>query len=186
MVCATYQAVSGAGVGGMRDLENGVRAYVEGRSAEPQTFPYPIAFNLIPMIGGDSGNGYTSEEMKLQNEGRKILHLPDMRVTCTCVRVPVMRSHSIAATIVTKRKISVEEARGALASAPGVVLADDLKSKTFPMPMLSSDADLVYVGRIREDLTNDRGLSFFCCGDQLRKGAASNAVQIARKWCEEL
>ena len=180
MVVSTYQAVSGAGVGGMRDLENQVRAYAEGREAPPETFPYPIAFNLLPMIGREQTAGYTTEEMKMQNEGRKILGLPEMRVTCTCVRVPVLRSHSISATVVTERKISVEEARAALSIAPGVVLIDDLSSARYPMPMLSSDRDEVFVGRVRDDLTNDRGLCFFCCGDQLRKGAASNAVQIAQ------
>ena len=112
--------------------------------------------------------GYTSEEMKLQNEGRKILHLPDMKVNCTCVRVPVMRSHSIAVTARFERPISVEEAREAIAAVPG-----------YPMPLDTSDQDLVYVGRIRPDLTDPNGLSLWCCGDQVRKGAATNAVQIA-------
>ena len=182
MVCATYQAVSGAGVGGMKDLDAQTRAFAANTVAPAQTFPYPIAFNLIPMIGSEKEGGYTSEEMKMQNEGRKILHLPDLRVTCTCVRVPVMRSHSIAATVVTKEKITPAEAREALKNAPGVVLWDDLSAGRYPMPMFSTDRDEVFVGRIREDLTNDRGLTLFCCGDQLRKGAASNAVQIAVEW----
>ena len=178
-VCSTYQAVSGAGVGGMRDLEEGVRAWAEGREAVLSTFPHPIAFNLIPAIGGEKEDGYTSEELKMQNEGRKILHLPDLRVTCTCVRVPVLRSHAVSAAIVTERAISVAEAREALKNAPGVVLADDLAAGDYPMPLRSTGGDAVYVGRIRKDLTSDRGLALFCCGDQLRKGAASNAVQIA-------
>lgn len=115
----------------------------------------------------------------MQNEGRKILHLPELRATCTCVRVPVLRSHSISATIVTERKITVSEARAAIANAPGCRLADDLDAKEYPMPLSTSDQDLVFVGRIREDLTNENGLALFCCGDQIRKGAATNAVQIA-------
>lgn len=116
----------------------------------------------------------------MQNEGRKILHLPELRVTCTCVRVPVLRSHSISVTVVTEQKVTVEEARRAISSFPGDILADDLSGKLYPMPLHSSDKDEVLVGRIREDLTEENGLSLFCCGDQLRKGAASNAVQIAQ------
>ena len=118
--------------------------------------------------------------MKLQNEGRKILHLSEMKVSCTCVRVPVMRSHSISATVVTKEKVSVEQARAAILSAKGVVLADELQNDLYPMPLDTSGQDKVFVGRIREDLTNERGLNIFCCGDQVRKGAAANAVQIAQ------
>ena len=180
MIASTYQAVSGAGVGGMRDLDAGVRAYTEGKEATVSTFPYPIAFNLIPKIGSEKEAGYTTEEMKLQYEGRKILHLPGMKASCTCVRVPVMRSHSIAATVVTREKVSADEARKALENAPGVRLVDDLSADLYPMPMLSSDTDDVFVGRVREDVVFERGLSLFCCGDQLRKGAASNAVQIAQ------
>ena len=116
----------------------------------------------------------------MQNEGRKILHLPELRVTCTCVRVPVLRSHSISVTVVTEQKVTVEEARRAISSFPGDILADDLSGKLYPMPLHSSDKDEVLVGRSREDLTEENGLSLFCCGDQLRKGAASNAVQIAQ------
>ena len=122
---------------------------------------------------------YTTEEMKMQNEGRKIMHLPDLKVTCTCVRVPVMRSHSISVTVRTEKKISVEDAKKAIAAAPGCVLVDDLANKKFPMPLDTSDQDLVFVGRIRDDLTCDNGLAIWCCGDQVRKGAATNAVQIA-------
>ena len=179
MIAATYQAVSGAGANGLAELEKQARDYAAGEPMVASTFPYQIAFNLIPQIGGDSGNGYTSEEMKMQNEGRKILHLPDLKVTCTCVRVPVLRSHSISATLVTERKISVEEARAAIASAPGCRLVDNLETKSYPMPLDTSDQDIVFVGRIREDLTNENGLSIWCCGDQVRKGAATNAIQIA-------
>jgi len=179
MVAATYQAVSGAGANGLAELEKQARDYAAGEPMVASTFPYQIAFNLIPQIGSDTGNGYTSEEMKMQNEGRKILHQPDLKVTCTCVRVPVLRSHSISATLVTERKITVEEARAAIASAPGCRLVDDLAAKEYPMPLDTSDQDIVFVGRIREDLTNENGLSIWCCGDQVRKGAATNAIQIA-------
>lgn len=178
MVAATYQAVSGAGAGGPIELAAETEALCRGEAAEPKVFPYQIAYNLIPKIGGVSADGYTSEEMKLQNEGRKILHLPDMKVSCTCVRVPVMRSHSIAVTLCTERPISVEEARQAIAAAPGCRLVDDLANNIYPMPLDTSDQDLVYVGRIRPDLTNPKGLCLWCCGDQVRKGAATNAVQI--------
>ncbi|MBQ9130037.1 MAG: aspartate-semialdehyde dehydrogenase, partial [Clostridia bacterium] len=180
MVASTYQAVSGAGIEGLRELEGQAAAYVKGEELQVNTFAHQIAFNLIPAIGSDSGNGYTSEEMKLQNEGRKILHLPEMKVSCTCVRVPVMRSHSISATVVTKEKVSVEQARAAILSAKGVLLTDELQNNLYPMPLDTSGQDKVFVGRIREDLTNERGLNIFCCGDQVRKGAAANAVQIAQ------
>ena len=186
MVASTYQAVSGAGANGLAELEKQARDYAAGEPMVASTFPYQIAFNLIPQIGGDSGNGYTSEEMKMQNEGRKILHQPDLKVTCTCVRVPVLRSHSISATLVTERKISVEEARAAIAVAPGCRLVDDLDAKQYPMPLDTSDQDIVFVGRIRDDLTNENGLSIWCCGDQVRKGAATNTVQIAELVAETL
>ncbi len=179
MVASTYQAVSGAGAGGLAELENQVADYAAGKELEARVFPYQIAFNVIPQIGSDTGNGYTTEEMKMQNEGRKIMHLPELLVTCTCVRVPVLRSHSISVTLRTQRKISVQEAREAIAAAPGCRLVDDLEKKQYPMPLDTSDQDIVFVGRIREDLTDEKGLSLWCCGDQIRKGAATNAVQIA-------
>jgi aspartate-semialdehyde dehydrogenase len=179
MVAATYQAVSGAGAGGPVELEAEVDALYKGEPITPRVFPHQIAYNLIPKIGGAAFEGYTSEEMKLQNEGRKILHLPDMKVNCTCVRVPVMRSHSIAVTARFERPISVEEAREAIAAAPGCRLVDDLANDCYPMPLDTSNQDLVYVGRIRPDLTDPNGLCLWCCGDQVRKGAATNAVQIA-------
>ena len=179
MVASTYQAVSGAGAGGLKELEQQVMDYAAGKPLEKQVFPWQIAFNVIPQIGGDSGNGYTSEEMKMQNEGRKILHLPELNVTCTCVRVPVLRSHSISVTVKTERKISVQEAREAISKAPGCRLVDDLASKSYPMPLDTSDQDIVFVGRIRDDLTDEKGLTLWCCGDQIRKGAATNAIQIA-------
>ena len=183
MTAATYQAVSGAGAGGPLELEEEVDALYRGEPVQPHVFPYQIAYNLIPRIGGLSHEGYTSEEMKLQNEGRKILHLPEMKVACTCVRVPVMRSHSIAVAARFAQPISVARAREAIAAAPGCRLVDDLSNELYPMPLDTSDQDLVFVGRIRPDLTDPNGLCLWCCGDQIRKGAATNAVQIAELLC---
>lgn len=180
LVASTYQAVSGAGAGGLKELEDQVADYAQGKEIKNSVFAHQILFNLIPKIGGIGDNGYSSEEMKLQNEGRKILHLPDMKVCCTCVRVPVLRSHSISAQFVTEDKISVQEAKEAISKAKGVKLYDDGKNEVYPMPLVTSDQDLVYVGRIREDLINENGLALWCCGDQIRKGAATNAVQIAQ------
>ena len=179
MTCSTYQAVSGAGAGGPIELMNEVEALRKGETYEPKIFSHQIAYNLIPQIGGESFEGYTSEEMKLQNEGRKIMHLPELKVTCTCVRVPVVRSHSISASLHFDRPIAVAEVREAIAKAPGCKLVDDLSKKMYPMPLDTSDQDIVFVGRIRPDLTDDCGISLWCCGDQVRKGAATNAIQIA-------
>lgn len=179
MVASTYQAVSGAGVAGPRELLSQTDAIREGKPIEINTFARQIAYNLIPQIGSFTENGYTSEEMKMQNEGRKIMHLPDMKVTCTCVRVPVIRSHSISVTVVTKDRIEIEDARRAIGQGKGLVLRDDIASGIYPTPLDSSDQDLVMVGRIRRDLTNEKGLALWCVGDQVRKGAATNAVQIA-------
>ena len=179
ITASTYQAVSGAGAAGLAELEAQARAYAEGRPLSNEAFPYQILFNLIPQIGSPCENGYTTEEMKMQNEGRKIMHLPEMKVTCTCVRVPVLRSHSISLSVRTKEKISVEAAREAIAKAKGCKLVDDLAGKQYPMPLDTSDQDLVYVGRIRDDLVDERALALWCAGDQIRKGAATNAVQIA-------
>ena len=179
MVASTYQATSGAGIGGPRELMAEVDALSKGQSYEPTVFQYQIAYNLIPQIGGFGENGYTSEEMKMQNEGRKIMHLPELLVSCTCVRVPVVRSHSISVTFVTERPVSIEEAQEAVRKSAGCRLVDDPAGKRYPMPLETSDQDLVFVGRIRKDLTNPNGLCLWCCGDQVRKGAATNAVQIA-------
>ncbi|HIT68798.1 MAG TPA: aspartate-semialdehyde dehydrogenase [Candidatus Aphodomonas merdavium] len=180
MTACTYQAVSGAGQGGMEQLEAEISALSEGKQAPLATFPCQIAYNCIPHIGSRLENGFTTEEMKMQNEGRKILHLPQLRVNCTCVRVPVMRSHSIAITLRTKESVSVEAAAQAIASAPGCVLASELNGRDYPTPLDTTDQDLVFVGRLRRDLIDEeRGLSLWCCGDQIRKGAATNAVQIA-------
>ena len=179
IVASSYQATSGAGAGGPIELMNEVEALREGKSYEPKVFQYQIAYNVIPQIGGEAFEGYTSEEMKMQNEGRKILHLPDLKVSCTCVRVPVVRSHSVSIVVRTKDKISVADAKAAIAKAAGCRLVDDLKNKQYPMPLDTSDQDIVFVGRIRDDLTSDNGLNLWCCGDQVRKGAATNTVQIA-------
>ncbi len=179
MTASTYQAVSGAGAGGPIELMAEVDALREGKTYEPKVFSHQIAFNLIPQIGGEQFEGYTSEEMKMQNEGRKIMHLPDLKVSCTCVRVPVVRSHSISVSLHFDKHISVKEAQEAIAKAPGCKLVDDLAKKQYPMPLDTSDQDIVFVGRIRPDLTDDNGLCLWCCGDQVRKGAATNAIQIA-------
>ena len=178
MTASSYQAVSGAGRAGLYELEDQVQKYTKGEELKAEAFPHQIAFNLIPRIGSITDNGYSKEEMKLQNEGRKILHLPDMKVSCTCVRVPVFRSHSISINLLTEDKVSVEDAKRAIADFPGAVLLDDAANDLYPTPLLTSDQDLVYVGRVREDLTNG-GIALWCCGDQIRKGAATNAVQIA-------
>ena len=162
------------------ELMDEVELLREGKPVEPKVFQYQIAYNVIPQIGGEAFEGYTSEEMKMQNEGRKIMHLPELKVSCTCVRVPVVRSHSVSIVVRTKEKISVERARELIAAAPGCRLVDDLANKRYPMPLETSDQDLVFVGRIRDDLTSDNGLNIWCCGDQVRKGAATNAVQIAQ------
>lgn len=180
IIASSYQAVSGAGAGGPRELMEEVELLREGKPVHPQVFQYQIAYNVIPQIGGEAYEGYTSEEMKMQNEGRKIMHLPDLQVSCTCVRVPVVRSHSVSLVVRTREKISVQRARELIAAAPGCRLVDDLSSRRYPMPLDTSNQDTVFVGRIREDLTCDNGLNIWCCGDQVRKGAATNAVQIAQ------
>ena len=179
MTASTYQAVSGAGAGGPIELMNEVEALSKGESYEPKVFTHQIAYNLIPQIGGEQCDGYTSEEMKLQNEGRKIMHLPEMNVSCTCVRVPVIRSHSISVSLHFDKPVTAEQARQILAQAPGVTLVDDLEKHMYPMPLETTNQDLVFVGRIRPDLTDPNGLCLWCCGDQVRKGAATNCIQIA-------
>ena len=185
MTASTYQAVSGAGAGGPIELMNEVEAIREGKTYEPKVFSHQIAYNLIPQIGGEQFEGYTSEEMKMQNEGRKIMHLPELKVSCTCVRVPVVRSHSISVSLHFDKHISVQEAREVIAKTPGCRLVDDLANRQYPMPLDTSDQDIVFVGRIRPDLTDDNGLCLWCCGDQVRKGAATNAIQIAELLVKE-
>ena len=179
MIASTYQAVSGAGAGGPIELMEEVEALSKGETYEPKVFPYQIAYNLIPQIGGEKEQGYTSEEMKLHYEGRKIMHLPEMNVNCTCVRVPVVRSHSISVTCRFDKPVTVEQAREVIGKAPGVKLMDDLQNKVYPMPLDTTDQDIVFVGRIRPDITDPNAICLWCCGDQVRKGAATNAIQIA-------
>ncbi|MGN8689689.1 aspartate-semialdehyde dehydrogenase [Atopobiaceae bacterium HCP3S3_F7] len=183
LIVSTYQAASGAGMPGLRELEREMGVVANGgEMGDTAPFAYQLAANLIPQIGGFKEKAYTSEELKMQNEGRKIMHLPDLRVNCTCVRVPVMRSHSESITVEFERPITPDEARVALAAAPGVKVVDDPANLRYPMPLETSDQDLVYVGRVRRDLSAPDGVSsltFWCCGDQIRKGAATNAVQIA-------
>ena len=185
MVACTYQAVSGAGQAGLVELEAQMLALAEGKKPEAKVFPTQIAMNVIPHIGDELENGYTDEEMKMQNEGRRILHLPELKVTCTCVRVPVMRSHSISVTLRTARKLSVAEANEAIRAFPGCRLIEDYDGRNYPTPLDTSNQDLVWAGRVREDLTDENGLTLWCCGDQIRKGAAANAVQILRRMIEE-
>lgn len=177
---ASYQAVSGAGAAGLAELVQQSRALLEGKSHPPRAFAHQIAYNLIPQIGAHQMLGYTTEEMKMQFEGRKIFHQPDLSVSCTCVRVPVMRSHSVAISIGFDRPVEVEDARQILSEAPGCLLLDDLTHGEYPMPLLASDQDSVLVGRLRQNLGDECRLELFCCGDQLRRGAATNAVEIAQ------
>ena len=185
MTASTYQAVSGAGAGGPIELMNEVEALREGKTYEPKVFSHQIAYNLIPQIGGEQVDGYTSEEMKMQNEGRKIMHLPELKVTCTCVRVPVVRSHSISVSCHFDVPVTVAQVREVLSKAPGVKLVDDLSKKMYPMPLDTSDQDIVFVARVRPDLTDDCGVALWCCGDQVRKGAATNCIQIAELLVKE-
>ena len=175
---STYQSASGAGAAAMDEL---VEQYAElGRGEEPTVnkFAFQLAYNVIPHIDVFTDNGYTKEEMKMFNETRKIMH-SDVAVSATCVRVPVMRAHSESVWLETERPISIEEGRTAFAEAEGVVLMDEPQDKIYPMPLFMAGKDPVYVGRIRKDLTCENGLSFWCVSDQIRKGAALNAVQIA-------
>jgi len=179
VVVSTYQATSGAGVVGEEDLREGTKAAVEGRNYQYRSFTHPIAWNLIPQIGSDKFQGYTSEEMKMVHETQKIFDDTTIQVCPTCVRVPVANCHSESVLVETERKITVDEARELFSRAPGIVVLDDLASHTYPMPNVCDGNDEVFVGRIREDLSSPRGLAFWCVSDNLRKGAATNAVQIA-------
>jgi len=179
VIVSTYQAVSGAGQEAMDELAEQTRAYLNHQETEPRVFPHPIAFNLIPHIDRFLDNGYTKEEMKMVNETRKILHEPDLKIAATTVRVPVFRSHSEAINVETEKELSPEEAREAFRRQPGIVVIDDPAGQAYPMPLDCSNRDEVFVGRIRQDLSAARGLVFWVVADQLRKGAATNAVQIA-------
>jgi len=175
---ATYQAASGAGAAAMAELYEQSKQYLANDPVTVNKFFYQLAFNLIPQIDVFGDNGYTKEEMKMYNETRKMLH-SDVVVSAMCVRVPVLRSHSESVWVETERPISVEEAKAAFAKADGIVLQDDPATKEYPMPLFVAGKDPVYVGRVRKDLANENGLTFWCVGDQIKKGAALNAVQIA-------
>ena len=181
---ATYQAASGAGAAAMEELYTQYRQVLAGEPVTVEKFAYQLAFNLIPQIDVFTDNGYTKEEMKMYNETRKIMH-SDVKVSATCVRVPALRSHSESIWIETERPVSVEEAREAFSKGEGLVLMDNPAEKEYPMPLFLAGKDPVYVGRIRKDLTNDCGLTFWIVGDQIKKGAALNAVQIAEYLIKE-
>lgn len=177
---STYQAASGAGAAAMDELVNQYKELAEGKEPTIEKFAYQLAYNIIPHIDVFMDNGYTKEEMKMYHETKKIMHAPELNVSATCVRVPVMRAHSEAIWVETERPISVEVAREAFSKANGVVVIDNPANKEYPMPLFVANQDPVYVGRIRKDLTNEKGLSFWVVGDQIKKGAALNAVQIAQ------
>jgi aspartate-semialdehyde dehydrogenase len=179
IVVATYQAVSGTGMKAILELEAQVRAWAEGRDLEPRVYPHPIAFNCLPHIDIFFEDGYTKEEMKMVNETRKILEDYSIGVSATTVRVPVFRGHSEAVNIETERKVTAAQAREILSKAPGVKLWDDPANKRYPMPILAAGGDETWVGRIREDTSVENGLNLWVVSDNLRKGAALNAVQIA-------
>jgi aspartate-semialdehyde dehydrogenase len=176
---SSYQAVSGSGARAIQELTQQVEATAQNRPPVVQVYPHPIAFNVLPHVDVFLENGYTKEEMKLQNEGRKIMHLPEFQASVTCVRVPVYRAHSVAVSAEFERAVSVEEAREVLAKAPGLELVDEPQTNRYPMPLSAAGKDNCQVGRVRRDCALENGLAFWVCGDQLLKGAALNAVQIA-------
>ena len=176
---ASYQAVSGSGSRAIAELKEQVEAAAQQRLLTPQVYPHPIAFNVLPHVDAFLETGYTKEEMKMQNEGRKIMHLPEFRASLTCVRVPVYRAHSVAVSAEFERKVSVEQAREVLAKAPGLEVVDEPRNNRYPTPLDVAGKDNCQVGRVRLDCVFENGLSFWVSGDQLLKGAALNAVQIA-------
>ena len=176
---ATYQAASGAGASAMDELREQHRQLTAGEEPTVKKFAYQLAYNVIPQIDVFTDNGYTKEEMKMFNETRKIMHAPDMAVSAMCVRVPVMRAHSEAVWVSTERELSLDEVRRAFTSAQGLVVVDDPSTLSYPMPLDVADKDPVYVGRLRKDLADPKGITFWIVGDQIKKGAALNAVQIA-------
>ncbi len=179
VIVSTYQAVSGAGAAGLQELENSVAHFNNNKEFKPNIFQYPIAFNLIPQIDVFEDNGYSREEMKMVHETRKILHCPDLPIVATTVRVPVYRSHSEVINLDFEKEISVTEIRDLLTKAPGIVIQDDIQNSVYPMPLYTSNTDPVYVGRIRKDISSPNGIVLWAVADQIRKGAATNAVQIA-------
>ena len=176
---ASYQAVSGSGARAIAELKDQVQASAEDRRPSSQVYPHPIAFNVLPHVDVFLESGYTKEEMKMQDEGRKIMHLPDFRASVTCVRVPVYRAHSVAVSAEFERPVSVDQAREVLAKAPGLELVDEPQKNRYPMPLDVAGKDNCQVGRVRRDCALENGLAFWVSGDQLLKGAALNAVQIA-------
>lgn len=186
VLVSTYQATSGAGVQGTADLKQGSQAHLNEEEYDYQAFSHPIAFNAIPQIGSEKEEGYTSEEMKMVYETRKILGVPDLKVNPTCVRIPVANCHSETITVETEEAISPEKARELFANFPGITVEDDIVNGVYPLPSTCDGSDEVFIGRIRRDLSSDTGLSFWCVSDNLRKGAATNAVQIAELLSEQL
>ena len=178
---ASYQAVSGTGAKAIQELERQIGQIVSGRPVTKEVYPHQIAFNVLPQVDSFLPDGYTKEEMKMQNEGRKIMHHPAFRASVTCVRVPVYRAHSVAVSAEFKQPVSVDAARAVLSKAPGLDVVDDLEKKEYPMPLYTAEKYNCQVGRIRKDCALDNGLSFWVSGDQLLKGAALNAVQIAEE-----
>jgi aspartate-semialdehyde dehydrogenase len=179
VVAATYQSASGAGARAMEEVKAQAQAILQGEKPQAEAFPYPLAFNLFPHNSKLNAQGYCEEEMKMVNETRKILGVPDLRLTATCVRVPVLRAHSEAINLEFEQPFAVEQARQILSRAPGVKLVEDWEANYFPMPIDATGKDEVLVGRIRQDLSHPNALELWLCGDQIRKGAALNAVQIA-------
>jgi aspartate-semialdehyde dehydrogenase len=179
VIAASYQAVSGSGARAIQELRSQVQAAAGNQSPVADVYPHPIAFNVLPHVDSFLSNGYTKEEMKMQNEGRRIMHLPDFRASVTCVRVPVYRAHSVAVSAEFERPVSVEQAHEVLAKAPGLELVDEPQNNRYPMPLFTAGKDNCEVGRVRRDCAFENGLSFWVSGDQLLKGAALNAVQIA-------
>ena len=179
VVVSSYQATSGAGLAGSRDLEAGTRAHLANEKHSYEAFKHPIAFNLIPQIGSPKHEGYTSEEMKMVWETHKIFGDDSIQICPTCVRVPVTNCHSESILVETEKKLTVDEARQLFAAQPGIAVDDDLANGRYPMPLGCDGRDEVFIGRIREDLSSPNGLAFWCVSDNLRKGAATNAVQIA-------
>lgn len=176
---ATYQAASGAGAQAMQELIDQYADIAAGREPKIEKFAHQLAYNIIPHVDVFMPNGYTKEEMKMFNETRKIMHAPDIRVSATCVRVPVLRAHSEAVWVQTKRPVEIDEVRRAMSETDGIVMMDDPEANVYPMPLDLQGCNPVYVGRLRADLADDCGLTFWCVSDQIRKGAALNAVQIA-------
>lgn len=181
---STYQAASGAGAAAMDELEEQYAQIQRGEKPTVSKFAYQLAYNLIPQVDAFTENGYTKEELKMYNETRKIMH-SDIKVSATCIRVPVLRAHSESVWLETERAISLEEAKEAFANTPGIVLMDDTAKQEYPMPLFLEGKDEVFVGRVRKDLTNEKGLTFWSVSDQIKKGAALNAVQIAEYLVEK-